>query len=225
MNPRILLVHGAFHGAWCWEPLRTELEARSIETEAVDLPFTTFADDVGEVVRVLDRMVDAGPVVVVGHSFGGAVITAASLRTGTPKATRLVYLAALMHNPDDPIDLGETPGIAAIRPEGTGVSIDPDLATTAFYHRCSPETAAWATGHLRPMPLTALTPGPSAAIAWDSVPTTYIVCTDDQIIGPERQRQMAQLADATIEIDSDHSPFLSCPATLAGILAGLAADA
>jgi pimeloyl-ACP methyl ester carboxylesterase len=224
MTSRVLLVHGAFHGGWCWEPLQSELRARDVGNEAVELPFTTFDADVAEVTAALDRMSGAGPVVLVGHSFGGAVITAAALSTGRVKPYHMVYLAALMQDPGDPIDLGETAGMAAIRVEAAGVSIDPALATTAFYHRCSPEEAARATRRLRPMPMASLTLGPSAAIDWGSVPTTYVVCTDDQIISPERQRQMAQLAGTTVDLDSDHSPFLSCPGALADILAGLATD-
>jgi pimeloyl-ACP methyl ester carboxylesterase len=223
-HPQVLLVHGAFHGDWCWSPLRTELEAKGVATEAVHLPFTTFADDVVAVRQVTEGMTAAGPVMVVGHSFGGLVISAACQDTTRSSVAHLVYLAALLQAPGEAIDLGETPGSAAIQMEGGELSIDPELATTAFYHHCSPQTAEWATERLRPMPLTAVTPeSPTGALP--SIPTTYIVCTDDQIINPNRQRQMAKLAGNTIEIDSDHSPFLSVPHELAEVLAGIARTA
>lgn len=223
---RVLLVHGAFHGAWCWDRLIPELKARGLEAEAVDLPFTTPGDDTGEVAGAIDRLTQDGePLVVVGHSFGGAVITAAAGGDGGHRsASHLVYLTAIMHDPRNPVDLGQTPGIAAIRFTDDKVWIDPDQATAAFYHRCRPDDAAWATARLRPMPTPTLTTRASDSMAWRAVSSTYIVCSDDQIISPDRQRAMAANAGATVEIDSDHSPFLSCPGELAGVLASVAAD-
>jgi hypothetical protein len=100
------------------------------------------------------------------------------------------------------------------------MTIDPDLAKGAFYHRSTPDDAAWATARLRSMPLP--TNAWPDSIAWRSVPSTYIICSDDRAIRPEAQRKMATNADRSFEIDSDHSPFLSCPSTLASLLAELA---
>jgi pimeloyl-ACP methyl ester carboxylesterase len=223
----LLLVHGAFHGAWCWEKLIPELENRGQAAETVELPFTTPADDQAAVAEAIDRLAGREePVVAVGHSFGGAVITgAAGGDDGHRAASHLVYLTAVMHDPQEPLELGHTPGMAAVRYGDDEVSIDPALARQAFYHRCSPEEAAWATSRLRPMPPATLTALASQAVAWRSVPSTYIVCTDDQIIDPDMQRRMAENAGRTIEIDSDHSPFLSCPAQLAEVLAEVAKTA
>ena len=81
-SPRLLLVHGAFHGAWCWERLKPELARVGIAHDTVDLPFTSAADDV-EVVRSAIASHDE-EVVVLGHSFGGAVISAAAAKDGMP---------------------------------------------------------------------------------------------------------------------------------------------
>jgi pimeloyl-ACP methyl ester carboxylesterase len=222
---RFLLVHGAFHGGWCWEKLIAELDTRGVAAEAVDLPFTTPDEDREVVGLAIDRLGrDGEPVVVVGHSFGGAVITAAAGgQRGHRPASHLVYLTALMHAPDEPIPVAESPGLAAIRFEGDIASIDPAGAAKAFYHRCRVEDAAWATARLRPMPTSTVMAELPDVVAWRHVPSTYIVCTDDQIIGPDDQRIMAGRAGSSVEIDSDHSPFLSCPGQLADVLASCVA--
>jgi pimeloyl-ACP methyl ester carboxylesterase len=222
---KILLVHGAFHGAWCWDKLLPELEARHLDAEAVELPFTSPADDVAEVAGAIDRLAGQGePIIAVGHSFGGSIITAAAGGDGGGQAaSHLVYLTAVMQDPGEPLDLGETttPGMRAIRFTGEEISIDPDIAPVGFYNRCKPGDAAWATAHLRPMPAATLTMNASSSVAWRSVPSTYVVCTDDQVLSPAMQRAMATNASASLEIDSDHSPFLSCPTELAGLLSSI----
>lgn len=215
---RVLLVHGAFHGAWCWSRLLPELADRRLEAEAIELPFTDPSDDRQVVKDAIARMASGGdPVMVVGHSLGGAVITAAAAQ-----ASHLVYLAALMGDQGEATDIGETPGMAALRMDEEQAWIDSDQATTAFYHRCTPEDATWATAQLRSMPVATLMANMDQPAAWRTVPSTYIVCTDDQIVSPVNQRQMARNAGAVTEMDSDHSPFLSYPGELADTLAGIA---
>ena len=214
-NTHLLLVHGAFHAGWCWERLLPHLAERGIDASVVDLPFTSQADDWRTVEEAIDRLAhDGRRVVVVGHSHGGSVISASSYR-----ADHLVYLTALMTAPDDEIDLGRAPGMAAIVLEGNTASIDLSQAVGAFYHRCDPADAEWATARLRPMPVTTLRAEGEPEPAWRTVASTYIVCDDDQIIAPAAQEQMAEHATAVRHIDSDHSPFLACPAELASHLA------
>jgi pimeloyl-ACP methyl ester carboxylesterase len=213
---RILLVHGAFHGGWCWEKVIPELNAHGLEAEALDLPFTSHADDVAEVANAIDRLTapvsgaaaPMEPLVVVGHSFGGTIITAAAGGDfGTRAASHLVYLTAKMRDPATLSEPGQTPGRAAIVYGPEEVFVDPAQATMAFYHRCDPADAAWATSRLRSMPLGSLRVERYPAVAWRTVPSTYIVCTDDQILSPDAQRGMVSNAGATVEMDSDHSPF------------------
>lgn len=216
---RVLLVHGAFHGAWCWSKFLPELADRRLDAEAVELPFTGPADDRQVVKDAIARMsADGEPVVVMGHSLGGGIITAAG-----SGAAHLVYLAALMSDQGEDTNIGETPGMAAFRSDEERAWIDPALATTAFYHRCSEVDAAWATGQLRPMPLTSLLAPMDEPAAWRDVPSTYVLCTDDQIVSPVNQREMAGHAGELIELDTDHSPFLSCPGELADVVAGIVA--
>lgn len=217
-DTHVLLVHGAFHGGWCWDRLIPELAERGVEASAVDLPFTSQADDWRTVEEAVDRLSQAGRrVVVVGHSHGGSVISG-----GAHRADHLVYLTALMTAPGDEIDLGGAPGMSAIVFDGDTVSIDPSQAVAAFYHRCDPADGQWATARLRSMPVTTLTAEHKPEPAWSTVPSTYIVCEDDQIIAPAAQERMAGHASAVRRIDSDHSPFLACPAELAGYLADIA---
>jgi len=217
------LVHGAFHGPWCWDRLLPELAARDVETTTVELPFTSLEAD-GETVAAAIEAAGA-PVVAVGHSYGGSVITAgAGGGDGRPAAAHLVYLAALVPDPEHPVDLASTPGMSAISANDDGESfIDPDKAIAAFYHRCPPGDAKWAVSRLRPMPFSTLAAsGQPGKVAWRTVPSTYVLCSDDQIIAPDDQRRMAAQAGRCVELDADHSPFFSQVEKLADVLADTA---
>jgi pimeloyl-ACP methyl ester carboxylesterase len=217
-SPRLLLVHGAFHGEWCWERLTPELERLGISHRTIDLPFTSTADDVAAVRDAIGRSDE--DVTVLGHSFGGAVISAAAAEGGKPYGgvTSLVYLAAFMTAPGQSVDFGGASGISKIDFGEVTASIDADAAQSVFYNRCSAEDADWATTHLRAMPTSVLTAPEPATPAWMNVPSTYIICTDDQILSVSAQEAMSANANRTVRIDSDHSPFLSCPTTLAEVL-------
>ena len=222
--PRLLLVHGAFHGAWCWRRLTPELERLGISHETVDLPFTSTEDDVAAVRSVMDSTHER--VTVLGHSFGGAVISAAAAEGGKPYGTTasLIFLTAFMTGPEQMVDFSGAPGIADIELGEVTASVDPQAARSAFYNRCSAEDADWATAHLRTMPTSVLIAPTPPSPAWRIVPSTYIVCTDDRILSQSAQEQMAENADSTIRIDSDHSPFLSCPADLGVVLSGIVSN-
>lgn len=219
----LLLVHGGFHGAWCWEKLIVNLTERGVRVEAVDMPFTSFADDVAAVSTAIDRLAaDGTPVVAVGHSMGGLHLTEAGAGgAGHRSATHLVYVTATMVDPESPPDDGTFNVTDALLHHGEQVRADPEVAPSIFYNRCDPEVAAWATSRLRPMSIASLVPPPGATVAWRTVPSTYIVCTDDRVISPDGQRKMAANARSRAEIDADHSPFLSKTGQLADLLAEL----
>jgi pimeloyl-ACP methyl ester carboxylesterase len=221
---RLLLVHGAFHGAWCWDHLATELNELGIPFETVDLPFTSAADDVAAVREAIDRSDER--VTVLGHSFGGSVISSAAAEDGRPygPASSLIFLTAFMARPEQTIDFSGAPGIDQIEFGETTASIDPVVARSVFYHRCAVEDAEWASARLRTMPITTFAAPPPPVPAWEVLPSTYIVCTDDQILSASGQEQMAENANRVFRIDSDHSPFLSYPATLAELLGRIVAD-
>ncbi len=218
MTSRLLLVHGAFHAAWCWNRLMPELERLGVSCETVDLPFTSTEDDVAAVRSVIDSSNEN--VTVLGHSFGGAVISAAAAEGGAPygTTTSLIFLTAFMTAPEQVVDFSGAPGIAEIQLGELTASVDPSAARSVFYNKCSKEDSDWATAQLRTMPTSVLIAAPPPSPAWQVLPSTYIVCTDDRILSQSAQEQMAENADSTIRIESDHSPFMSCPRELGEVL-------
>jgi pimeloyl-ACP methyl ester carboxylesterase len=234
-----VLVHGAWHGAWCWERVVDLLREDGISVVPVDLPghgadpgpLLDLHGDATRVREILDGI--DGPAVLVGHSYGGAVITEAGAH---PAVSHLVYVCALA------LDTGETcvsaatsdPDVAGISHEGRpnlgdglivddhgAVTLDPTVAETCLYNDCDSETVAWALDRLGPQPLAALQQSP-ASVAWHSKPSTYVVCSKDMAIHPELQRILAKRCAASVEWDSDHSPFLSRPEALVDLLGELA---
>ena len=213
----IVLTHGAFHGGWCFSPLVAELEQRGIRCLMPELPLTDLDDDVAAVRAVLDTC--DGPVTLLGHSYGGAVVTVAGSH---PNVERLVLLAALA--PDDgenasggPVEIGADFISALLFGEDGTTSVDPDRAAAVFYPDASPADAQRWASQLRPG-----NTGGSVTVtdpAWRSRSTTYIVCGDDPIIMASSQRELAARVTADVrEIAGDHSPMVCRPAELADML-------
>lgn len=235
-----VFVHGACHGAWCWERVEPRLRDLGHRTVAIDLPGAasdpTPARDVtldlyaSTLVDVLDAQPE--PVILVGHSLGGATITRAA-ESAPARLRKLVYVAALL--PDDGETAGElmarlTEGAttSAITPsaDGAAFTIDEASVTSMFYGRCAPADAAWASARLTPQPFEPLTaPVRRTAARFGRVPRVYIECTADNAVPIAAQRAMiaANPGTETVTMDADHSPFLCDPAGLAAILDGLAA--
>ena len=216
----IVLTHGAFHGSWCFEPLVAELEARGVTTALVDLPLTDLTEDAAAVTAVLDTI--DGPVILLGHSYGGAVVTVAG---NHPSVERLVYLTAL--GPDagelgsgGPMTIGEQ-FLTTMRVDDDGLPfIDPEFAAKVFYPDIDPtEAARWATK------LRSGNTGGAVIVekaAWRSTSSTYVVCTDDPILLVDGQRAVAERMGAdVVEMPGDHSPMVARPAELADILVAL----
>ena len=149
----VVLVHGAWHGAWCWAPVVEELRQRGVTVDAVDLPLTGFSHDVRAAREATEAM---GPdTVLVGHSYGGMVISEAAATV--PTVCRVVYVAALM------CDAGEdatailtghgSPLTESLVFTETGVTVEPGAARELFYGDSDTTSAADLVAHLRPMPL------------------------------------------------------------------------
>jgi pimeloyl-ACP methyl ester carboxylesterase len=239
---RFLLVHGAFHGAWCWADTLASLHALGHEAEAVDLPGA--GDDPTPVAEVtLDAYVDrvcaalrspGGPVVLVGHSMGGVVITQAAARL--PEAvSALVYVAAFL-----PAD-GQSLVALTQLPEGAGdgvqanmvVAGDPPVATmpadaarAVFYGECDDEVAARAVARIGRQPVLPFLAPVDLPAGSPAVRRSYLVATRDRAIPPGLQRRMARDGGATpvLELDADHSPFLSRPEDFVAALVRLGAE-
>jgi pimeloyl-ACP methyl ester carboxylesterase len=227
-----VLVHGSYHGAWCWERLVPELERLGHRAIAVDLPISeptagtqAYAD------AVVAASAGLAEPIVVGHSMAGLVIP---LVPAARPVRRLVFLAAFLPIPgvsandqraSEPIDGTTPPTTAEWTPLGDDVwMVGPNTARELFYHDAPPELAAWASGQLRPQAYRAMNE-PSPLKRWPDVPADVIVCRDDRAINPDWARKAAQerLGVDAIEIDGGHSPFMTRPATLAGLLDAIAA--
>jgi pimeloyl-ACP methyl ester carboxylesterase len=224
----VVLVHGAWHGPWCWSEVTPRLAAAGVPHEEVELPFTGHDDDIAATRAVLDRI--DGTKVLVGHSYGGLVISGAE--TGRSDVAHVVYLCAFLVPPGKTIidalagvpDLPHAKVLDAIVPHDEGTStIDPDHAVAAFYALSPPNAAREATGRLRPMNAESILSTCRGA-PWTRVPSTYVLCAQDQAIPVEGQRHMARSATHVVVLDTDHSPFLSMPDETARLLIDLARD-
>ncbi|MCU1466411.1 MAG: putative hydrolase [Actinomycetia bacterium] len=226
-RPTIMLVHGAWHGSWCWNAVRNALHDEGFSTAAVDnpsvaVPGSDLAADGDNLRRALDAV--DGTVVLVGHSYGGAVITDAGTH---PKVERLVYLTAFALDAGESVAQNGLTGGAtselgnAMRFDGDAVSVDPGRAVEFFFHDCASDVADAACAQLRPMSMAAML-GVTRNVAWREKPSTYIVCTDDRALPVGLQRSCSARTDNVREIHASHSPFLSRPGDLARMLGAIA---
>lgn len=213
-----LLVHGAWHGSWCWERLLPALTERGLAAVTVDLPGSApdgggdagVREDVRALRAALDRI--DGPVTVVGHSYGGIPATVAA--ADDPRVGRLVYLAAYQ------LDVGESlygyHGRSVSGPvQGTTPPLD--NPEQSFYSDVPEEEAARAVGRLTPQSLKTFHE-PVTAAGWRHVPSAYVLCEEDRALPPRVQERMAVRAQSVHRLPSGHSPFLSMPDRLAGLL-------
>jgi pimeloyl-ACP methyl ester carboxylesterase len=223
----VVLVHGAWHGSWCWTAVCAGLDAEGIANVAIDNPSVTkpgsdLSADGDHLRLALDAI--EGPIVLVGHSYGGAVITDAGTH---PSVARLVYLTAFALDAGESAASNELSGGEDVKLgeamlfDGEMVSFDPERAVEFFFHDCPPHVAAAAVARLRPMSFAALT-GVTRHVGWREKPSTYIVCSDDRALPVALQRSSAARVDDILELPTSHSPFLSRPDELARMLAALA---
>jgi pimeloyl-ACP methyl ester carboxylesterase len=218
----VVLVHGAWHGPWCWSKVVAGLEALGVAAVAVELPLLEGLERDAAVARAaIDRL--DGPVVVCGHSYGGLVISSAA--AGAANVEHLVYLCAFQLAPDESIgELFARHGnlvAEAVRVEGDTRVVIPERARATFYGDCTDEDVALALRQVRPMPAqaSATPPGPPA---WTTIPSTYVRCRDDRAIPLAAQEAMSRHAGAVLTWPTSHSPFFSRPELLVELLGSLA---
>lgn len=229
----IVFVHGAWHGAWCWAALQAALDQRGLASYAIDLPGHGASTsppgdlhgDADHVAAVLDQLA-LSDVVLVGHSYGGAVITDAS--KDRDDIAHLVYVAAFA------LRAGESvmDPLATLPPETTALqscmvgnddgtfTIDPAGASAAFYGECPPSVARAAVARLDPQAMATFTQ-PTRGAA-DSIGSTYVVCARDGAVHPNHQALLAERCDERVDLDTDHSPMISAVDELAAIIAAIA---
>ncbi|MCX2955309.1 alpha/beta fold hydrolase [Lentzea sp. NEAU-D7] len=216
--PDILLVHGAWHGSWCWELVTEELRRLGRTAHTVDLPSSGTPAGLHEDAETIRRAIAAidRPVAVVGHSYGGFPVTEAT--AGSAFVTRVVYLAAWM------LEAGTSISEVAGLPEfETELVAPPPDAVAQFYDGVDPVLAERAAGMLRPQSARSATDRLRAA-GWLTIPSTYLVCDNDKTMPPAVQEEMAARASSVHHLPASHSPFLSMPADLAALLDQITLD-
>jgi pimeloyl-ACP methyl ester carboxylesterase len=227
-KPTIVLVHGAFADASGWDKVAERLQRDGYTVVAPANPLRGLPQDSAYIASVLKSI--SGPVVVVGHSYGGAVVTQAA--AGDSQVKALVYIAALM--PDQGENLGELaarfPGgdlQSALRPvpyanvDGTGgadLYISPEKFRAVFAADLPVSRTALMAAEQRPVSASAFGDTASAA-AWRTVPTWAMVAAQDMTLGVELERFEARRAGAhTVEVNSSHAAMISHPHQVADLI-------
>jgi pimeloyl-ACP methyl ester carboxylesterase len=221
----IVLVHGAFADGSSWNKVIPILEAEGFAVTAVQNPLTSLADDVATTKRVIEDQEDG--VVLVGHSYGGAVITEAA--AGNPKVKALVYVAAFAPDAGETLEgLNEkypaTPLATALAPDSAGfLYIDRAKFHEVFAHDVPADTAALLAVTQKPIASAIFGEGARAA-AWKNIPSWYVVSTQDNAINPDLERFMAKRMGAkTQELKASHVSFISNPVEIAKVISAAVA--
>ena len=236
MTP-VLLVHGAWHGSWSWAALQTELDRLGVPSFAVELPghgvsplpLGDLHGDARCVADAIERM--GSDVVLVGHSYGGAVIGQAAM--WTERIRHMVYVAAFVLAEGDSMrhiavldGVPEEPpsllGNARSR-DGDVLRLDPIAAIPALYGTAPAAVQDAAAARLDPQPVASFVQAVTGS-GWGRFPTTYIRCTEDHCVPLSHQDAMAAQCDTVRTMHTDHCPMLSAPGELADHLAALARD-
>lgn len=219
-KPSVVLVHGFWGGAAHWADVIVELNKRGYtDLHAVENPLTSLADD-AERTRKMVAQID-GPVVLVGHSYGGAVITEMG---DQPNVLGLVYIAAFAP------DAGESPGgITQEMPPEAAPNLEPDsdgylwVKQDKFHESfCQdlPDEQALVMAVTQKAPLGSTFEDPVTDPAWKAKPTWYQVSTQDRMIAPDNERRMAERMQPqkTIELDASHASLASQPKAVADLI-------
>jgi hypothetical protein len=215
----VLFVHGAHLAGWCWLLVMDRLGRMGIDSHAIDLPFTGYDDDVAAVRAAVAAGRARGTAVhVVCHSYAGLPVAA-----GGHGAAHLTFVAGRLPLPGESPAAATPrwgfPGFQACMVRGSDGVVHLSPAAGGFlFHRTSASLARFAAAQLRPM-RSAVPSEPVDDPAWTSVPSSYVVCGDDRAVRPDAQRERAALVGRATELDSDHSPFLSCVPELAAAIA------
>jgi pimeloyl-ACP methyl ester carboxylesterase len=220
----VVLVHGAFADGSGWEDVAKILRKDGYTVAVVQHPETSFAEDVKFTEAVIDRQ--SGPVVLVGHSYGGSVITEAG---NDPKVSALVYIAAFAPDAGESaatIEQALPPATKGIKPTGDGYFFMDPAAFAADFAADVPAAKAAFMAESQVLISADSFTSPIKSPAWKSKPTWYMVATADRSINPEQERMMAKRANAkTVEVDSSHVAYISHPREAARLIEDAATSA
>jgi len=221
----VVLVHGGFVDGSGWEGVYRALRKDGFAVSVVQNPTISLADDVAVTRRVLAAQ--DGPVILVGHSYGGAVITEAG---NDPKVVGLVYITAFAPDRGESVATlikDPPPGapVPPILPPTDGyLLLDKQKFAASFAADVDPELAAFMADAQMPWGVEALS-GTISEPAWRSKPTWYLVATEDRMIPPPAQRFMSSRAGATVvEAAGSHAIYVSQPAAVAKLIATAAKE-
>jgi len=222
----VILVHGAFADGSSWSKVVPLLQAKGYNVTAVQIPLTSFADDVAATKRAL--ALQKGPVILVGHSWAGVVITEAGV---DPKVAGLVYVAAFAPDLNEQVgELGKKfappPALAAPIADAQGfLSLSPEAFVKQFAWDLPAAEARVLAAAQGPINASAFEAKVSS-VAWKSKPSWFIVAKQDRAIDPEEERFFAKRANGTVtELNTSHVPMLSKPREVAAVIMNAAAKA
>ncbi len=219
-RPNIVLVHGAWADGSCWSGVIEHLQADGFQVRAPQFPLSSLADDVARLRQVLEFQ--DGPTIVVGHSYGGQIITA--LGPDAPNVVGLVYIAAF--GLDEGESLGAllsqgpvTPALAHLFTDSRGYGwLSEDDFVNHFAGDVDPVRAKVMYAVQQPLAASAFT-DVMGVPAWKTRPSWYLVAADDQAIPPAAERQFAaRMGATTVEIPSSHVPMVSHPGDVAQLI-------
>lgn len=223
--PTAVLVHGAWSDGSSWNKVTRELQARGFRVVSAQIPLTSLSDDIAAVRRYLAR--ESEPVVLVGHSYGGAVITGAG--ADNPKVKALVYIAAIV--PDTGETVGDIfqraaphPKAPQLQPDKDGLLwVDADTFRSAIAPNAAAEEAALLAVNQKPIAAACLGEALGAA-AWHDKPSWFLIPEDDRMVSSETQRFTAERMDANVIIAPvDHWPLASAANKVSDLIAKAAA--
>jgi pimeloyl-ACP methyl ester carboxylesterase len=215
----IVMVHGGFVDGSGWEAVYRILKKDGYDVSVVQNPTTSLADDVAATRRVITEQ--KGPVILVGHSYGGVVITEAG---NDPGVAGLVYVAAFAPDSGESVASlikDPPPGapVPPILPPRDGfLTLDRDLFAASFAADVAPEKALFMANSQVPWGVVALNDAITRP-AWRSKPSWYLVATDDRMIPPPAQRSMSKRAGSNVvEVKGSHAVYVSQPEAVAELI-------
>ena len=218
-TPSVVIVHGAFADGSDWAKVVPLLQAQGLAVTVVQNPLTSLADDVAATRRALSNQ--QGKVVLVGHSWGGTVITEAG---SDKKVSALVYVAAFapeagQTSGEQGKDAPTPPGISQIKADGNGfLYLTPEGMAKDFAQDLPVAQTAVMTSTQGPIKASAFEDKTTVS-SWKTKPSWYLLATEDRMIHPDVQRSAAKRIGATLsEVHTSHVPQQSQPAEVAAVI-------